>query len=177
MPKVKLSDVMDAMDWSSDEMSAYVDRVSGQIVWVNDRMFEEAYDEIDGAEEAEYTGWEADEYEQTKSLVEREADLVSLPDEHEYKLDYNPYHVMEEFIETLEDESQRSMLWIALDGQGAFRRFKDMCAQLGIIEDWYAFKDDSLAAYAREWCENNKVEFINDKANAGDANVDDEPTV
>ncbi len=41
----------------------------------------------------------------------------------------------------------------ALEGKGAFRRFKDTVAQLNLKEHWYAYRESQIRREVREWCE------------------------
>ena len=50
-------------------------------------------------------------------------------------------------------------LEMAINGRGAFRRFKDTVNRYGIEDQWYAFRDAGYAAVARRWCEENDVEY------------------
>jgi aminoglycoside 6'-N-acetyltransferase I len=49
------------------------------------------------------------------------------------------------------------VLAVALQGRGAFRRFKDTLQRVGLIEDWYAFKHNAFVKLARDWCEENEL--------------------
>jgi ATP/maltotriose-dependent transcriptional regulator MalT len=59
---------------------------------------------------------------------------------------------MAEFAETVGDARLRDRLEVALDGHGAFRRFKNVLLDfLAERERWFAFRDARLRAAAREW--------------------------
>jgi hypothetical protein len=45
-------------------------------------------------------------------------------------------------------------------GRGAFRHFKDLATEFGIIEEWYAFRKDALREIAREWCAENGIAYL-----------------
>ena len=47
----------------------------------------------------------------------------------------------------------------ALDGSGAFRRFKDEVARMGLSQDWYSFRDDARANLARGFLEAHGVRW------------------
>ena len=47
----------------------------------------------------------------------------------------------------------------ALDGRGAFRRFKDEVARMGLSEGWCAFRDDARANLARDFLESHGVRW------------------
>ncbi len=62
------------------------------------------------------------------------------------------YRWMEEFAETVGDARLRDRLEVALDGRGAFRRFKNALLDFPAErERWFAFRDERLRAAAREW--------------------------
>ena len=75
------------------------------------------------------------------------------------KYDIDEYSMMEDFIETIEDERLYNQLLISIHGKGAFRRFKDTCINFGIIDDWYKFRDKKYKDIAIKWCEENNIEF------------------
>lgn len=56
------------------------------------------------------------------------------------KFDIHEYRMIEEFIETIEDNLIHNQLLISKNGKGAFRKFKDTCINFNIIEDWYSLK-------------------------------------
>lgn len=62
------------------------------------------------------------------------------------------YADMEDFINALEDPDRADRLAIAIQGRGAFRRFKDVLSRWPeLLEDWYAFNDESYRGRARAW--------------------------
>jgi hypothetical protein len=72
------------------------------------------------------------------------------------------YHWMEEFIEGVEDASLKDKLNIAIDGKGAFRRFKDvLMAYPAERERWFASRSVKLHAVMQEWMKGKHVEAAN----------------
>jgi hypothetical protein len=69
------------------------------------------------------------------------------------------YGWMEDFTETVGDARVGDCLEVALDGHGAFRRFKNV-----LLEDpaererWFPFRDERLRAAAREWLAEHEIE-------------------
>ena len=62
------------------------------------------------------------------------------------------YRWMEEFAGTVRNVRLRDRLEVALDGRGAFRRFKNVLLDFPAErERWFAFRDERLHAAAREW--------------------------
>ena len=52
--------------------------------------------------------------------------------------------MMIDFIETVESPEINNNLQRLIQGKGAFRRFKDYCAEMNIIQEWYDFRWTSV---------------------------------
>ena len=64
------------------------------------------------------------------------------------------YRWMERFIETVEDETLAHRLQVAIDGKGAFRRFKDaLMNQPEDRERWFSFRSQRLRSCMQAWLE------------------------
>jgi len=62
------------------------------------------------------------------------------------------YRDMGDFIATLDDPAIADRLSIAIDGKGAFRRFRDLLNRWpDVATRWYAFSDDRQIGRARAW--------------------------
>jgi hypothetical protein len=65
---------------------------------------------------------------------------------------YEGYGDMQDFIATVEDERIAELLEVAINGKGAFRRFKDVLLHYPEErERWFKFKDDRMQERALEW--------------------------
>lgn len=62
------------------------------------------------------------------------------------------YLDMEAYIGTVEDDHRAELLSVAIEGRGAFRRFKDTLARWpGELDRWFAFAGDRQRGRARAW--------------------------
>jgi len=62
------------------------------------------------------------------------------------------YRWMERFIPMVEDSDLRAKLTIAIDGKGAFRRFKDVLMAFGPDrEKWFTFRSERLRTFMEAW--------------------------
>ena len=69
------------------------------------------------------------------------------------------YGWMVEFAESVTDPRLREKLEVALDGRGAFRRFKNVLADYpGERERWFAFRDGQLGQAMKEWLADHDIE-------------------
>jgi len=65
---------------------------------------------------------------------------------------HDGYRDMEDFIVMVTDPHQAELLAVAIEGRGAFRRFKDVLHRWSdLLDRWYAFSDDRRIGRAREW--------------------------
>lgn len=84
---------------------------------------------------------------------------IMLPTRYEI----NEYEMMEEFIETKSNNTLLyNQLCIAINGPGAFRRFKDTCINFDIIDKWYKFRDAKYRELAIEWCNEHNIKYKED---------------
>ena len=86
------------------------------------------------------------------TLEERldEGRYVSLPD----KFEINEYHMMEAFAYDRDERLVR-----AIQGRGAFCRFRDTAENIGLIKDWYEFRDNCYKSRAEDWCRDHDLEW------------------
>ena len=69
------------------------------------------------------------------------------------------YRWMERFVVTVTDTALRERLLIAIDGKGAFRRFKDVLLNYpGERERWFAYRSDLLHYRMNAWLEQVQIE-------------------
>ena len=127
MKKVKLNTVIDALEWVDDETCVYYDTETGETdIW------------------SEYGDNEIDEEELEERL--ESGRYIPLPD----RMEINEYHMMEAFAYDRDDRLVR-----AIQGRGAFRRFKDMAEEIGLLDDWYDFRDNCYRERAERWCKDH----------------------
>jgi hypothetical protein len=69
------------------------------------------------------------------------------------------YDWMAEFASTVGNARLRDLLEVALNGRGAFRRFKDVLhGYPAERERWFAFRDEHVRAAASEWLAENEID-------------------
>lgn len=80
---------------------------------------------------------------------------IILPTQYEI----NEYQIMVDFIDTINSFEIKNNLHRLIQGKGAFRRFKDYCFEVNIIQDWYDFKEQRYKEIAIEWCRQNELKY------------------
>ena len=133
--KVKLQGIIDAMDMTDRYTENFLDAATGEIVYINDMVMgqkekDEIYDRLD------------------------EHGFYRLPT----SFDLRDYDIMEDFIAGM-PEGVQGRMYDAIQGRGAFRRFKDMVCEMGIEQMWYEFHDNVYKRKAASWCEENGIDY------------------
>ena len=64
------------------------------------------------------------------------------------------YRWMERFVQSVADDALRERLILAIDGKGAFRRFKDVLLSYPVERDrWFTYRGNLLHIYINGWLE------------------------
>lgn len=134
--QVDLGELCEAMDNSSYENQYYLDLKTGEILFISEYMDDEEAGKLkDQIEE---------EFERYKPIPKSES--------------HEGYRDMQDFITTVEDEHLVELLEVAINGKGAFRRFKDVLLNYPQErEKWFKFRDDRMEERALEWLESIDV--------------------
>lgn len=138
--KVKLEDILEALDFVNDDTQYYYDTKSERVLMVFDGM-------VDGEDDPELI----EEIE--NGFVE---DYIPLPGSY----DIHEYRIMKAFIYDLPEGKNQDLLARAIQGRGAFRRFKDRLYELDLEQTWYDYKEKAYKQIAREWCEQYKIDIV-----------------
>ena len=150
MVVIKISKIIDAMEQQMDTYCAYMDKKTEEIIFVSDEEFRVVEDEY---LLEDYPEW------QRETLII--AEKIYFGDEH-YSLpsqyEIHEYKIMENFAYHCNNER----LIGAIQGRGAYRRFKDQLFHLDLIDDYYDFYKQNLKKIAIDWCESNHIEYVED---------------
>jgi hypothetical protein len=154
--KVKLSDVLDALEMQNDETNYYLDTCTGIVYLLTpDELY--AGEEDDPLED--YPEWQREAIEVARRLANGDDEsLIELPTQW----DVNEYEIMREFCDAQPEGTVRDALYIAIRGKGAFRRFKDAVHTFGIADEWYKFRLARFKSIAIEWCDANEITYVDD---------------
>jgi hypothetical protein len=72
------------------------------------------------------------------------------------------YRWMEKFVTAVQDEALRERLVIAIDGKGAFRRFKDVLLNYPAErERWFTYRGELLHFHMQGWLDQMEIEADN----------------
>jgi hypothetical protein len=135
---IDAEELISAIDGIGDEIEAFLDTETGEILlvfpeWMQEDIDDDPKDSIEA---------EPDRYLRIERISSQEA-----------------YQVMADFVETLPASPEREALERALNGRSPFRVFKNTLASYPERrEDWFRYRDEAYAAYAVHWFEAEGIE-------------------
>jgi hypothetical protein len=151
---VSLRDVADALDMPSSEWTAYLNTATGQIITISDEDRRLAEEDVDLEQ---LPAWQRDELPEIRESVQALEDgrLLALPD----KFEIHEWEIMRRFADGRDDQTQQHELTASIHGSGAFRRFHDCVRRLGVQEEWFRFRDETLQQIAKDWLLARGIEY------------------
>jgi len=150
---VNLQDIVDSLSMMFDEMQSFVDRDTGEVVTVSLDDLRAA--DGDGSEDEIDEMAEEDAVDPAWSIARNPGRYARLPSRHEV----NAWETLREFCLTVDSPMRRDRLLAAIQGRGAFRSFKNLASEYGLLDEWYAFEESELRRIACHWCEENGVPY------------------
>lgn len=124
LPKIDLSELASALEDHSDELEWYIDSTTGEILPRSDDIDEEMHEHLEH-----------------RDLVY----IDSVPSDESYQ-------DLVDFSARVRDPRARDLLSRAIEGRGAFRRFKDTLFEFpDLRKAWFAFHDIRMERRAIEW--------------------------
>lgn len=133
---IDADDLIDAMDMDADDFIAVLDTDTGEVIVLP----------------ADNDGLDLDE--ELDLELERYLDIRRFESREQYRW-------MEIFADSLDDAPDVSrMLTVALNGRGAFRRFRDVLdGHPDLMARWYRFRAERSLACAEEWLDDEEIHY------------------
>ena len=136
MKKVNLKEAVQEFQMVSDQIRVFYNTQTGEFVWMNE--FDDHFDDADEDREK----FDGEEW-------------IQGPDRYEI----NAYDMMCDFTNTVSDPRKGELLAVALEGRGAFRRFRDTLSRVELWDEWNAFEDDAYMEVVKRWCTEYDLEW------------------
>ncbi len=135
---------------SDGTTAAYIHRTTGELVHLTD----EDRSAADCDDLSELPEWQREAAELARRVLDSD-EFVRLPE----RSDLNEYRLMEEFIHALPEGKAARELADAIEGRGAFRRFKDRAYHHGLLEAWYAHLQRAWEDYAADFLDEHGIPY------------------
>ena len=150
--RVNLSDIIEGLEFQSDESSSFLNKKTGEVVLMTDYAMRAA-EENEPLEEV--PDWEKELVSIAREILAETGEYIQLPT----KYDIDEYSIMENFCMSLDKKEIGDILYDLISGSGAFRRFKDAVYKYGVEDEWNIYRDNAIKEIAIEWCRENNIEF------------------
>ena len=138
---ISLDELCEAMENNSYEHEYFLDLETGEILFISDYMDDEETRELKNRIEENF-----ERYERIPRAESNEG-----------------YEDMVDFIATVDDERLAELLEVAINGKGAFRRFKEVLLNYPEErERWFKFKDERMEERALEWLDDIGISLAQD---------------
>ena len=134
--RVKLQEIVEAIDLPNRDWQSYVNRETGAIVTVTDDM-------VIGPDE-----------ELNREDIEDSDEYLPLPTSFEI----DEWSIMKKFAGGCPDPLGSDLL-DALSGRGAFRMFRTVLTRARTQDEWYRFRERAFARIAREWLDEHGIAY------------------
>jgi len=151
--KVDVEDIAMIMDNHDRVASYYLDTETGEVVSIP----EEVMSALEGGESCEgLPAWEIDLLPQAKEILAGSDRYEEIP----IRFSHEGYRIMADFADGVKDPRIKRELEIALDGKGAFRRFKNVLRDYPEVEkQWFKFKANRDKEEVKDWLESIGIEL------------------
>lgn len=144
---VSLKKLASELDGIPDEFTAYLNRNTGELFHLPPDLDLDA-DTDDLAE------WEVEEVAKARE-VEASDEWMEI-DSREI---INQYGVMQDFVRQEKDGRRREQLLSAITGKGAFGRFDTAIKRMGLLDQWYVFRDKRNQEMAAAWLDAEGIKY------------------
>ena len=134
--RIPLESVISGIETASDSFTIFLDLETMEQVSVADELI---------------TG--IDDSETAEMIDENPGRFLRLPTQYEI----HEYSIMEDFVYSLEDGEAKRALARAIQGRGAFRRFKDTLVQYGVRQRWFDYQAAAYRELAIQWCRDHDL--------------------
>lgn len=152
--RVKLDDIIEGMEFQSDESTSYLNKSTGKVVIISEEEFTAARDD---EPIEDFLDWQHENITIAKEILETE-NYIPLPT----KFDIHEYDIMEKFCLSIRDKEVSNTMYSSIKGSGAFKRFKRNIRRYNIEDDWYTYRDAAIKEIGIEWCKDNNIELTNE---------------
>ncbi|TVY07120.1 UPF0158 family protein [Paenibacillus cremeus] len=150
---IKIDDLVNEIELHIDDSFTFINTKTGEVITL---MREEIGAAEDEKPIEKFPEWQRENIEKAISIIEDEDGVYV---DFTLRNNFNEYEIMEDFIVSLNNQNVREKLYEAIQGRGAFRRFKDKIIEFGVDKQWYKYKENKTKELVIEWCKEHNIEF------------------
>lgn len=156
MRVISISELVNKLEDGTPVWQYYLHLKTGELLEVPEEYMTLAEETSPEESLDHYPPTERNFIEDAMEIVDNWDDYIRLPDER----NLDEYRMMSDFCAMLEDERAQDKLYDALEGKGAFRRFRDTVNRCRLESQWNQYKNQSMGSYLRDWCELKGIQYV-----------------
>jgi hypothetical protein len=150
---VRLTAVIEVLDYPG-EWECYLSPSTGDIIAVTEE--EREYVDDPAADISDLPAWLQESVLKCRTAL-ASSELIALPS----KFDIDEWDIMRRYADHLH-EPLRGEVLTAIHGKGAFRLFRMTMDRLGLRDDWFTFRDDTVKRIAIDWLNDHSIEYTDE---------------
>jgi len=150
--KADLSSIIEGIEFQTEQSQTYLNKISGKVIIIADEEMDIANTKSDISD---YPDWMQNAINTAKEYLEDQDNYLRLLSAR----DIDEYRIMENFILSLPNEAQKNEMYGLIKGRGAFSGFRQGLERFALTDQWYAYRDDELVRFAKQWCEDNDIDL------------------
>ncbi len=150
---VKLNDLVEEIEIQINGTFTYINTQTGEVITLS----EEEIRAVESEKPIEnFPDWQKENIEKAIEILEDEEGIYF---DFTLRNEYDEYEIIEDFIGTVIEQEIQETLYEAIQGRGAFRRFKDGIIEHGVEKEWYEYKEKRIKELVIEWCKEHDIEI------------------
>jgi len=152
--KVKLNDLIECIEFENENLHHFYNKKTGIIIY-KESSETSNYSAADYNRINEFEEWEKELIEYLYDLENNPDNYIKLPDEEEL----SELNTMIHFCKSFSDFSIGHIINKNLDDSKKIQKIKKLIEEKHMLNDWYAYREQSERQIAIDWCNDNNIEF------------------
>jgi hypothetical protein len=146
---VSLEEVVGEMEMAHQGYRAFLNRQTGEVYGTTDTILDDVDQEVEALPD-----WEQEMVAKVREILDSE-EWIEIPNRESHE----DYRLMERYCRDCSEGRLQEELLVALQGRGAFGRFKDVLHRRGLLEGWYRYRREELTAEVMAWLEAEGIPY------------------
>jgi hypothetical protein len=144
-----LDEVVGEMEIAQEGYRAFLNRQTGEVYGTTDTLLDDVDQEVEALPD-----WEQEMVAKVREILDSQ-EWIEIPTRHSHE----DYRLMERYCLDCVGSRSQEELRVALQGRGAFGRFKDVLHRRGLLDEWYRYRREELTAEAMAWLEAEGIPY------------------
>ena len=153
--KVNLDDVIECIELENESLNHYYNKNTCIIIY-RESSETSSYKAEDFNKIDEFEEWERELIESLHDLKTNPQDYIQLPTAREI----SEFKILEQFCNSFSDISIDNIIKENIDEIKKIQKIKRIIEDKKMLNDWYDFREASERQIAKDWCDQNNIEYI-----------------